>query len=80
MTDVANTHKQSTVTPEWESPADCAMVLGISRASVYHLIGLGLLDARKLLGRTIINVASRRAYLANLPKAQIAPPKKAVAS
>jgi hypothetical protein len=74
MTDAANSTKQS-VTPEWESPGDCAMVLGISRASVYHMIGLGLLDARKILGRTAISVASRRAFMANAPKAKASPPK-----
>jgi excisionase family DNA binding protein len=65
-------HLKTSLPPEWESPGQSATVLGISRATVYNLIADGLLDARKLGERTIINVESRRKFAENLPKAEIA--------
>jgi hypothetical protein len=61
---------------EFENPRQSAEALGISRGSVYGLIGAGKLDARKLGSRTLISVQSRRALADNLPKAVIAPPKR----
>jgi len=58
--------------PEWESPGQTAGVIGVCRASVYGLIGEGKLDARKLNGRTPVNVASRRTLMDGLPNANIA--------
>jgi hypothetical protein len=73
MNQPATSSIKPAVETEWESPGDCAMVLGISRSGIYNLIALGRLDARKILGRTVISVASRRGFAANLPKAEIAP-------
>jgi excisionase family DNA binding protein len=63
-------------TAEWESPRQCAEALGISRGTIYGLIAQGKLDARKLAGRTIISVESRRALTDSLPKAEVAPQRK----
>jgi hypothetical protein len=61
--------------PEWENPRQTAEVIGVSRATVYGLIGAGKLDARKLLGRTLVSVASRKELMESLPKAEIKPRK-----
>jgi hypothetical protein len=45
--------------------------LGLGTTKLYHLIGAGLLDARKAGNRTLITGESLRAYVANLPKADI---------
>lgn len=45
--------------------------LGISRTTVYDLMGRGLLDARKIGGRTVITMDSIEALAASLPRAPI---------
>jgi predicted DNA-binding transcriptional regulator AlpA len=44
------------------------VILGLSRASIYRLIGRGLLDARRVLGRRLITRASIDELVANAPK------------
>jgi hypothetical protein len=39
--------------------------------TIYQLIGQGLIEARKMGRKTIVRIASRRAYFDNLPLAQI---------
>ena len=53
------------------SPADAAKTLGIGRTNLYKLIAAGLIDARRLGGRTIIPATSLRDFLAGLPAAPI---------
>jgi hypothetical protein len=45
------------------------LILGISHASLYRLIGAGRLDARKLGGKTLITAESIERLVAELPKA-----------
>jgi excisionase family DNA binding protein len=58
---------KQTIEPEWESPTEAAERSGISRAWIYVLIDRGDIEARKMGTRTLIRVASRRAYLDSLP-------------
>jgi hypothetical protein len=51
--------------------ADAVQVSGIRRTRLYELVGAGKVDARKAGGRTLIMAESLRAYLANLPAADI---------
>jgi hypothetical protein len=44
---------------------------GLTRSRLYELMGAGVLDARKAGRRTIIVGDSLRAYLTNLPRADI---------
>lgn len=44
---------------------------GHGTTKIYELIGAGILDARKAGGRTLITGDSVRAYVANLPRAEI---------
>ena len=44
---------------------------GIGTTKFYELIAAGLLDARKIGGRTMITAESLRQYVASLPKANI---------
>ena len=55
------------------SIADAAKTLGIGRTNLYRLIAAGLIDARRLGGRTIIPAISLRDFLAGLPAAPIRP-------
>ena len=48
-------------------------IIGCGRSKIYELSGLGLLDARKLDGKTVITLESIERYAAALPKAQIRP-------
>lgn len=54
-------------------PASCRY-LSLSPASVYRLIGLDKLKAVKSGRRTLLTVASLKAYAASLPVAKIKPP------
>jgi excisionase family DNA binding protein len=51
--------------------ADATRVSGIGKTTLYELIGAGKIDARKAGNRTLIPADSLRAYLANLPRADI---------
>ena len=55
------------------SIADAAKTLAIGRTNLYRLIAAGLIDARRLGGRTIIPATSLRDFLAGLPAAPIRP-------
>ena len=52
-------------------------MLGVRRTTLYALVGESKLRALKIGGRTVIEVASIRAFVATLPAAQIAPQKRA---
>lgn len=50
------------------SPADAADMLGVSKRTVYNLIGQGKLRARKLGARTLVDVATLQSYYKSLPE------------
>lgn len=52
---------------------EAAKLIGISRSSLYELIAAGLVDARKVAGRTVITGASLRRLIENAPAARIRP-------
>ena len=64
---------------EWESPGLNAKRNGVSRQTIYDKFAAGDIDARKMGARTLVNVASSRAYFGSLPKAQINERKAVVA-
>lgn len=49
---------------------------GVSRATVYRLLGRGDITARKIGGRLMIELDSVERYIAQAPTAKIAPPAK----
>jgi hypothetical protein len=53
-----------------------SQTIGRCVATIYELIGAGVLDARKSDGRTLITMVSIKDYVASLPKAEIAPRPK----
>jgi hypothetical protein len=59
--------------PEWESVSDTVAATGQCRATIYEKIALNQIDAVKDGKRLLINVASRKAHYASLPKAVITP-------
>jgi hypothetical protein len=50
---------------------DACAAVGCKVTKLYELVGAGLLDARKIGGRTVIVGDSLRRYVASLPKAVI---------
>ena len=50
------------------SPRETEQILGVSHATLYRLIAAGKLDARKLLGKTLITRESIERLVAELPK------------
>jgi excisionase family DNA binding protein len=54
----------------------CSALTGESRSKVYLLIAEGRLDAVKSGSRTLIKYASIKQHIANLPKAEVKPPKR----
>jgi excisionase family DNA binding protein len=59
--------------------ADATRASGLGRTTLYEAIGTGKLDARKAGGRTLIPAESLRAYIANLPAADIRVGRKVAA-
>ena len=54
------------------SPAETEAILGISHATVYRLIRVGRLDAKKIGSKTVITAAIER-LIAELPKVRRQP-------
>ena len=52
---------------------DACTALSVGKTTLYGLIAAGLIDARRLGGRTIIPATSLRDFLAGLPAAPIRP-------
>ncbi len=50
---------------------DAAKLIGIGRSSVYELIAAGLLDARRVAGRSVITAASLRQLIETSPAAPV---------
>ena len=55
---------------------DAAKAAGLGRTTIYELIGAGHIEARKAGGRTLVIAESLRRYVASLPPAKIAAPKR----
>ncbi len=55
-------------------PGTCS-TLNVGTSKVYELIRLGILDARKAGRRTLITADSIKAYLDNLPRAELCAPR-----
>ena len=51
--------------------SDACTALSVGKTTLYSLIAAGLIDARRLGGRTIIPATSLRGFLAGLPAAPI---------
>lgn len=49
---------------------DAATFVGLSKSRLYELISEGTIDARKLGARTVVPVASLRAYVDSAPRLQ----------
>jgi len=49
---------------------DAATFIGLSRSRLYELIDEGRIDARKLGARTVVPVASLRAFVEAAPRLQ----------
>jgi excisionase family DNA binding protein len=50
------------------SPAETEAILGISHATVYRLIRVGRLDAKKIGSKTVITAESIERLIAELPR------------
>ncbi len=50
------------------SPKETEVLLSVSHAQLYRLIGAGRLDARKIGSRTFVTVESIETFLTSLPK------------
>jgi hypothetical protein len=59
------------VEPAMYSIESSMRVLDVGRSSIYKLIGEGRLDARKVLGKTLITSQSLQALITAAPKADI---------
>lgn len=59
----------STTTPEklMVAPAEAARIAGVSKASIYAMLGAKRIVGRKYGKRTLIELASLRDWLASLP-------------
>jgi excisionase family DNA binding protein len=66
--------EQRQVEPAFMTILDSCSYLGLSQASVYRLIGLGRLEAKKAGGRTLLTFSSLKALAAELPAAKIKMP------
>jgi hypothetical protein len=64
------------VEPLLLSVPQTSQTIGRCVATVYDLIGAGVLDARKSDGRTLVTMESIKHYVADLPKAEIMPRPK----
>lgn len=49
---------------------DAAAFVGLSKSRLYELIADGAIEARKLGARTVVPVASLRAYVESAPRLQ----------
>jgi excisionase family DNA binding protein len=56
--------------------SEAAKTTGLGRTTIYELIGTGEIEARKAGGRTLVMAGSLHSYIASLPAAKIAPPKR----
>jgi hypothetical protein len=61
------------IAAEWRPIAELRARFGFSRTTCNRLIAEQLVEARKLGGRTLVNIASVHRYMASLPRAVIKP-------
>jgi hypothetical protein len=72
----ASTVTKMEVRPLLLSIPQTSQTIGRCIATVYELIGAGVLIAKKSDGRTLVTMDSIETYVEKLPKAQIAPRPK----
>jgi hypothetical protein len=72
----ASTVTKMEVRPLLLSISQTSQTIGRCTATVYELIGAGVLIAKKSDGRTLVTMDSIEAYVDKLPKAEIAPRPK----
>ncbi len=66
------------VRPEFRSISDTMAVLGFrSRTSIYELAREGLLDMRKVMGKSLVTQASIDRLVADAPRASASPEQSA---
>jgi hypothetical protein len=61
-------NSEPSVTPEWRPIAELKARFGFSRTTCNRLIAEQLVEARKLGGRTLVNIPSVHRYMASLPR------------
>lgn len=61
----AKPQEEPKAVPEWDSRQDAATIAGISLPTLHALIGQGLVEARKVGRRTLINLGDLRDKLAS---------------
>lgn len=66
--------REATSPMAYTVPGTCS-TLNVGTSTVYELIRLGVLDARKAGRRTLITADSIRSYLDNLPRAELCAPR-----
>jgi excisionase family DNA binding protein len=59
--------KNPTTEPIYLTPERAAELTGVSSRTVYRQLAAGAFSARRMGGRTVIDAASWREFLANLP-------------
>jgi hypothetical protein len=64
------------ITPLLVPVKQACTIIGRGQSALYELIGGGKIRAVKSDGRTLIVMESLREYVADLPPAKIAPPRK----
>lgn len=57
--------------------AKALAVLGLSRSTLYREAGRGSIKLLKMGRSTLVDMASARGFIANLPVAEIRPPREA---
>ncbi len=62
--------------PEYQRIPDICRRFGLSRSGVYRLAAQGHIRLVKLAGRTVVDVAAVRRYMAALPAAAIRAPRE----
>jgi excisionase family DNA binding protein len=64
--------------PAYTSVETASTLLGLSRRTIYQMLGRGELRARKAGKRTLVDIPHALRYLENLPAAQIKPYRRKV--
>lgn len=67
---------QTEIEPIHVNMKDAVKLTGISRSEMYRRLNDGQIIARKLGASLLIDLASLRAFVANLPVAQFTPPPR----
>jgi hypothetical protein len=63
------------VVPEWARIPTAVAITGLSRSAIYKLAAAGKVDLRKWGRSTLVNLATVRAAIAALPRAELRSPR-----